>query len=236
MYKFSIIISLYNQRENLESIVKAFKGQSFKDFEVHFCDDHSSDETKEFFKNKPFLGFSYQYHRRKWHIGFQLAKNLNQGIFKAKGEYCVFIMGDSFPHEEYLYILSQYAKPNTVLCGARQQVEKKIDMIVDADYRLKGGLIPNQVALLPVSPFYKTTGNGLCIPTKAIQEIGGWYKIKGYGGDDDLLAAVLFKKGYVFYSLPQAIIYHFHHGFNYQNDKQTKYVKKQIKKLLFVSG
>lgn len=232
MVKFSVIIGLYNHRDNLEIIIDALKSQSFKDFEVHFCDDYSSDGTKKFFKNKPDLGFPYQFHRRGLHKNFILAKNLNQGIFKASGEYCVFIMGDSYPHEEYLNILNQYTKPNIILCGIRQEIDREVNMVVDVDYRLKQGLVPNQVALLPNTPFYKTTGNGLCIPTKAIQEIGGWHKIKGYGGDDDILAAMLFKKGYVFYSLPHAILYHFHHGFNYQNDKQTEYVQKYIKKLL----
>ncbi|MBC8388774.1 MAG: glycosyltransferase family 2 protein [Actinobacteria bacterium] len=235
MVKFSIIIPLFNHKHRISTIIEALEKQTYKDFEVHFCDDKSKDGTKEFFKTLKQPSFPYKYHRRKWRHGMVIARNINQGVYKAKGEYCLIVMGDSYLHPLHLEILSHFTNSKTVLCGVRHQIDSKTNMVVDIDYRIKGGLVPNQVAILAVNPYDKITGNGLCIPTKALKKVGGWFKIQGYGGDDNILAAKLYAKGYVFYSIPSAIIYHYHHGFSFPTNKQIKYVKRKIKKICFGS-
>lgn len=232
MYKFSIIIPLYNHKHRIPLIVETLEKQTYQDFEVHFCDDHSKDGTKEFFKTLGQLSFPYKYHRKKWRNGMVIARNINQGIFKANGEYCLVVMGDSILHEEYLNQLIKFVTPNTVVCGVRQDIDEKYNMVVDTDYRIKNEVIPLQIALLPTYPFLKITGNGLCIPTKSLREVGGWHKIKGYGGDDNILAAKLFKKGHVFFSVPSMVLFHFNHGTTPTSQKRLDYVKRKVEKIL----
>lgn len=226
-FKFSLIIGLFNQSKTLPKLIESLESQTFKDFEVIFCDDKSDDGTKEFFKRYSF-NFRWHYHRLWLKQGMQLSKNLNQGIKKAKGEYCVFIMGDSFPELNYLEVLNEYTSSEKILCGIRVQVENK--RVIEMDWRLRKNIIPPEVVLLPDEPHYKITGNGLCIPMEAMRKYGGWNeRIRGYGGDDNELVARLYYKGYLVWSVPQAILYHNWHIAKVETDKQRDFVRKLIK-------
>ena len=225
--RYSIIIAIYNHKKYLPQIIEAWEKQTYKSFELIFCDDGSNDGTREFFKNK-----KYKYLRQR-HSG-NLGKSINQGIKIAKCKFCTFVMGDSYPNPNYLEVLNNYIKPNAVLCGVRQQIED--DMIIDIDYRIKQGIIPANPVLLAKSPYDKITGNGLTVPTQALKEVGGFPELKGYGGDDNILAAKLFAKGLVFFSIPSAIINHFYHGVSYPTKRRLNYVRRQIKKILYSIG
>lgn len=213
--KFSVIIGLYNHLKYIPKLLESLEKQTFQDFEIHFCDDASTDGTKEFF-NAIEKGDKWQYHRLSgwFKRSSRLAKSLNQGIRKAKGEYCVFIMGDSFPEMNYLEILNDWVKEDRVLCGIRANIDG--NKLVELDYRIRKEVIPQEAVLLPSNPYNMITGNGLSVPTKALGR--GWdTRFEGYGGDDNEVAARLYYKGYLFYSIPQAILYH-----NWHKSGETK--------------
>jgi glycosyltransferase involved in cell wall biosynthesis len=190
--------------------IKALRKQTLQNFEVHFCDDCSNDGTKEFFASKPDLGFPYQYHRLRFKWGIRLAQSINKGIKNAKGEYCVFIMGDSFPETNFLEVIDKHAHPDKILCGIRVNVEN--NKVVEFDWRLRKNPILQKTVLLPKNPFIYLTGNGLVVPTEAFRKYGGWnVKYKGYGGEDNELIMRLYYKGYLAYSIHDAVIYHWYH-------------------------
>lgn len=225
-HKFSVIVGMYNHLKYLPKLIESLENQTFKDFEVIFCDDVSNDGTKEFFENKIF-GFDWKYKCLKKKKGMRLAKNINQGIKEATGEYCVFIMSDSFPELNYLESLAEYATDDRILCGVRIQVEG--NRIVDIEWRIEKGKIPKVVALLTFQPYLAITGNGLVIPTEALRIYGGWNeKIEGYGGDDNELVARLFYKGYLVWSIPHAILYHNYHKSTADNEKNNSIITKLI--------
>jgi glycosyltransferase involved in cell wall biosynthesis len=198
--KFSIITATYNN--DLSRLSEALSKQSFKDFEWIITDDGSKDFKAPKFPHK---------YIRQMDWGMRLAKAINKGIKIAKGEYCVFIMGDSFPDENYLAVLNNFASPENVLCGIRVNVEK--GKIIEMDWRLRKGLIPmTPVLLTDNEPWNLITGNGLVVPTEAFKH-GGWNpKFKGYGGEDNELAARLFFKGYLLWSIPAVLYHEFHFG------------------------
>ncbi len=212
MPKFSIIVGVYNHKETLPILIDALNRQTFKDFEVHFCDDGSDD-----FSRNSILGLQKTF-KYKWisqeHRGMRLARNLNHGIKEAKGEYCVFIMGDSFPEQDYLEILNEWVQPYRMICGVRVQLDKiggKLEG-VDMDWRIKKGLIPKFPSVILGDPFRCFTGNGLTIPTQAFRLYGPWWEaVEGYGGEDNEIVARLFYKGYVPWSVPDLRIYHHWH-------------------------
>jgi len=233
MPKYSIIVGLYNHRNYLPVLIEALKQQTIQDFEVHFCDDISTDSTQWFFKNKPNLPFKWHYHRRIFKNGMELGKNLNQGIRKANGQYCVFIMGDSYPNPNFLELVDQNINPDVMVCGIRQHIDEEEDLVVDVDYRLREELIPPFTTLLPKDAFKRITGNGLVVPTEALREVGGWPEIKGYGGDDNILVTKLILKGYLVMSVPQVVIYHFYHKPKELTKKNKDYVSDTIDNLYF---
>lgn len=227
MPKFSVVVGTYNQEKTLPMLIEALNNQTFRDFEVHFCDDGSDyDVRKEIFaierdgiaQHPAFqkveqvnvnISFPYEVHVQK-HKGMRLAKNINQGIKAARGEYCVFIMGDSFPDPRYLEVLHQFAQPGRVLCGVRYDVDGGKG--VDVDWRLKKAIIPPENAILVANPWSLTTGNGLTVPTAAFRAHGGWDEsFEGYGGEDGELVARLYYKGYTVWSIVDAKLYHHWH-------------------------
>ncbi len=223
--KYSIIVSLFNQLKYLPRLIKSLEEQTFGEFEVHFCDNCSNDGTEEFFEKKHF-NFLWEYHRFKKNTG-NLSKNVNQGIKKAKGEHCLFITGDSFLENNYLEALNNYVYCDSIICGVRFQIDG--NKIVEQEWRLRKNVIPPVAVLLPSNPYNLITGNGLCIPTEAFKKYGMWNeKIKGYGGNDNEIAARLYYKGYLFWSVPQVIIYHNWHKSKVETNEQNVFVYNLI--------
>ncbi len=218
--KFSIIIGAYKQTQYLPTLLEAYNSQTFKDFEVHYCDTRN--EAKKWVKENT----NWHYHSCFSRI---LGKKVNKAIKKVKGDYCVFIMGDSYPHPEFLEIINQYISPNAVVCGSRLQIDE--NKVVSPDWRLLKEVIPPFPTLLAGDQYGRVTGNGLVVPTKAFQNYS-YPVLRKYGGDDDILAAKLFADGYVFYSVPQAIIYHFYHKEKFEDEKTRKLVRRKIKRIL----
>ena len=221
---------MYNQLDNLPKLIESLNNQTFKDFEVHFCDDRSTDGTKEFFSVKQEFNFKHYYHRpffKKY-----LAGNLNQGIKKAKGEHCVFIMGDSFPELNYLEILDDHINEETIVCGIRVQIDGK--RAVDVDWRIAKGFIPQHEALIINSPYDALTGNGLSVPTEAMRKYGMWdTTVKDYGGEDTLLLMNLYYKGYLCKSVPQLVLYHNWHRGQETSKKNIKYLDKKFNEYIY---
>lgn len=211
---------MYNQKATLPALVDSLRRQTFKDFEVHFCDDGSDDGSVEYIKdvktrikNREFWEFGWALHTQR-HKGMRLAKNLNQGIRAAQGEYCVFVMADSFLELDYLETLNKWVQPYRSVCGIRIQLAEVNGKQegVDIDWRVKKNIVPEFAAPIISMPWAHLTGNGLTIPTEALRTYGGWNEdLEGYGGDDNELIARLFYKGYIFWHVPDLRLYHHWH-------------------------
>lgn len=239
-YKFSIIIGHYNHWEYLPRLAEALNMQMFRDFEIHLCDDGSDYDTEkytscevalleEFWRKLHPLIQKHTFIHTQEKKGMRLAKNLNQGISKARGEYCVFIMADSFPEQDYLAVMSDWAKEARILCGVRYQLDEGKG--VDIDWRLKKEKIPPINVLLPVRPYPIITGNGLVVPTEAMRKHGMWNEdIKGYGGDDNELVARLYYLGYTVWSIVDAKLFHHWHKQVGDNPKNKYLVHNLIEK------
>lgn len=208
--KYSIIVACYNSAATLPRLIEALNAQTFKDFEVHFCDDGSTDGTnKDFFLEAALsLALEWEFHAQRNSRSY--AKNLNQGIRAAKGEYCVIINADSFPDIDYLESLNEYVQPHRCICGIRIQMDDGV--AVDLDWRIKKNVIPTFEALIADRPWAHLTGNGLCVPTEAFKEHGFFdERLKVNEGEDNELIARLYFKGYVFMSVPYLRLYHHWH-------------------------
>lgn len=235
MPKFSIIVGVYNQAATLPDLIRSLKGQAFKDFEVHFCDDGSDDSgIEEVLRSEcssaAGRGERWSYHRQE-HKGMRLARNINQGINAARGEYCVFVMADSMLELDYLEILNEYVTENRVVCGIRVQLDRiggKLEG-VDMDWRVKKGLVPEFPSVIIDSPWKCLTGNGLTIPTSALREHGGWCEeIEGYGGEDNEIVARLYYQGYLCWSVPDLRLYHQWHKSQESLHENAKIVSDRV--------
>ena len=227
--KFSIITAVYNHRPYLERLVQSLKSQTLQNFEWHICDDRSNDGSYEYLSETVKERDSWYIHRLnpfKWRA--RLAANWNKGVKHAVGDYCVFITGESFPELNFLEQIDSIAHPDKIICGVRIQV--KDNEVVDIDWRLKKEVIPKATVLLPRNPYNLITGNGLVIPTEAMRKYGGWNEKFSQGGEDNEIVARLYYKGYLVYSVPQAIIYHNYHKSTDISERDEKIAKRCILK------
>jgi len=90
--KISIIIPLYNREKYILRVLRSIQNQSMKDIEIIFIDDFSTDSTKNIIK-------LYQKEDERI-ILIEHSKNegtlisRNDGVFKARGEYIMFVDSD----------------------------------------------------------------------------------------------------------------------------------------------
>lgn len=97
MVKVSVVILNWNSEDYLEDCLKALCAQSFKDFEVVFVDNNSSNGSLEKVK-KAYPNFVYVENSNNY--GF--AKGMNIGISHAKGEYVLLLNTDVYLDSNYL--------------------------------------------------------------------------------------------------------------------------------------
>ena len=99
--KLSVIIPTFNSSNTIERLIHSMSNQIFKDFELIFIDDNSSDDTvniiRKTLENFPMV---HQIHVNETNNGPGYSRN--RGIEKANGDYIVFIDSDDVVREDHL--------------------------------------------------------------------------------------------------------------------------------------
>lgn len=109
MPKISVIIPAYNVEKHIDKCINSVLNQTYRDFEIIFIDDKSTDLTKqiavELLKSQTLI--SYKTILKETNEGISSARNT--GIENASGKYVLFIDSDDWIDEEMLQILSNSA-------------------------------------------------------------------------------------------------------------------------------
>ena len=93
----SVIIVNYNGKKWLNKCLTSISNQSYKNYEIIFVDNASSDDSVEFVKNK----FSnVQIVQNNHNGGFAEGNNL--GFSKSKGEYIILLNNDTYVEKDYI--------------------------------------------------------------------------------------------------------------------------------------
>ena len=119
----SVVIPVFNVEKYVRECVISFLNQSFKEFELIFVDDASSDKTVEIIK-------TFDDERiRIFSIEKSSAANArNFGLSKAKGKWDVFFDGDDFCNNKFLekmYAKAEKFDCDMVICASAEYIEKK---------------------------------------------------------------------------------------------------------------
>ena len=99
MFKYSIIIPVYNSEKTINRCIKSIVEQNYKNFELILVDDGSTDNTYEILK-------SYQRNNDKIVVlhkengGPGKARNL--GLQHCTGDYIIFVDSDDYIEKDYL--------------------------------------------------------------------------------------------------------------------------------------
>jgi glycosyltransferase involved in cell wall biosynthesis len=123
--QISLVINTYEQPDYLERVLRGVSGQRLQPAEVLLADDGSGVETKEVFatwsRGQPFRCE----HAWQEHSGFRRSRILNQAIARARGDYVVFLDGDTIPHPLFLMDHSELGVRGYFVQGHRALIEEK---------------------------------------------------------------------------------------------------------------
>lgn len=232
--RFSVITSVYNQKEQLLVYLEAMKKQTYKDFEIIIADDGSSDGTQEMLLenyvdkvliNNPLKCVS------QLDEGYRLVEILNKAAAAAEGDYLVFIMGDSYPKADFLEQLHGFVADDRLVTGLRNQVNKEQE-IVGTDWRVERVMFDidrDEVQIMTPRPWQLMTLNSMCMPRAAFEKMGGIYpEYKGYGQMDWDMAAWAHFHGMKLFWIPKAVIYHFQHQEKDDTPANIEIFKKRL--------
>jgi glycosyltransferase involved in cell wall biosynthesis len=115
--KVSVIMSAYNEENNIGRAIESILNQTYRDFEFIIINDGSTDRTEEIIKK-------YQKEDNRIHLiskpNTGLADSLNFGIKYSKGKYIARMDADDIAHEDRLRIQSEYldANPEIAMVGS----------------------------------------------------------------------------------------------------------------------
>jgi glycosyltransferase involved in cell wall biosynthesis len=142
MAKVTVVVPNYNHGRFLRARLDCVLGQTYRDFEVVFLDDASTDnslQVVETYRADPRIRFFYN----KVNSG-SVFKQWNKGVALARGEYVWLAESDDLAHPRFLETLVARLdqNPNVGLAYARSQ-------IIDARGKIVGGQDPLIQALHP---------------------------------------------------------------------------------------
>ena len=88
----SIILNCFNGEKFLKKTLDSIKQQSYKNWELIFIDNHSTDNSKLIFKS--YKDKRFKYFKTKKHLSLYSARNF--GVNKSKGDFISFIDADDW--------------------------------------------------------------------------------------------------------------------------------------------
>ncbi|HEX9058803.1 MAG TPA: glycosyltransferase family 2 protein [Clostridia bacterium] len=130
--KVSIIVPCYNAEGTITSTIDSIKAQLYKDFEVIFIDDGSTDNTLDLIW-QCFSGSDITYRIiAQQNSGVSIARNT--GIEASNADYIMFLDADDTYHPTmigYLIELIEKFNADTAFCGFTRNVDDLPDMKFD---------------------------------------------------------------------------------------------------------
>ena len=98
--KFSIITPILNKCLTLQRYIRSIQYQTFKNIEIIFIDDHSTDNTITIIEKLQKKDKRIILLKNKKRKGTLITKNI--GVYKSKGEYLLFVDPDDIISENIL--------------------------------------------------------------------------------------------------------------------------------------
>ena len=213
----SIIVNCRNGSKYLDDCLSSIKNQKFKNWELIFFDNCSTDNSYELYKKYKDKRFRYI----KSNKVLKLYKARNLACKKAEGKYIAFLDVDDWWDVDYLFSRSNEIK-NTkydfLFCENffyfQKQKKFKRNKITRKSKKIYDDLAKNYFVII----------SGLMIKNKFIKKIGYFYEHYNVIGDFELVMRGaelgkfhLIKKGLLFYRI---------HGKNFLNLNRKMYFQE----------
>ena len=203
----SVIVNCHNGERYLEKCIASIISQKYKNFEIIFFDNFSSDNSKKILDNFKDKRIKYFYSG----IKFPLYKARNEAIKKTSGSLIAFLDVDDWWDEEYLSSRSEIFSDvsyDFYYCNANFFYEKNKIFRKYKKYSLPSGKIFNQLA-----EDYFIIISGLIIKKKIFDNIGYFNPKFNIIGDFDFVMKM--SKDYKAHSCTAPMVFYRSHSNNF---------------------
>ena len=207
----SVIMSVYNDSDNLESSISSVLNQDFQDFEFLIMNDGSTDDTQnilnKFSKDKRIKIF-----KNKKNLG--LTKSLNLLLAESKGSYVARQDSDDLSISERFTKQLNYIQNNNLdLCGSRAIIKGSTRITPNRSYYL-----PLNISLKIKNPFIH---GSLIFKKSVIEKVNNYDERFKYSQDYKLIKDV-FLEGYSLGIIKEPL-----YVLNLENNISTNFKEKQ---------
>jgi len=253
MNAISIIISIYNNIDNLELILLGLEKQTVKSFEVIVSEDNNSTETAAFIEScRKKFSFTIK-HISQEDIGFRKTMALNKSVLASEYDYLIFLDGDCIPHEKLVETYLNYLTPTTICTGRRCYLDKSLteklysskDLSLLSVFNILihakrlGHAFYTSPSVMKPKPSKRSRaiiGCNWAIYKQNILDVNGYdedYLQAGEGEDFDIDWRLRrLNDKFVFLNLKhQAITYHLYHERNYSGEDIDKSEEMKLEKM-----
>ncbi len=131
--KTALIISTYNQHEQLRKSLLGVLAQTERNFETIVADDGSTPETAEAIAQPEFAPLRIKH---VWipDRGWRKPRVMNLAVAQTDADYCVFLDGDTIPRNDYVESHLRNSRPQCYLSGARINIVPELhERLTDDD-------------------------------------------------------------------------------------------------------
>lgn len=131
--RVSVIITTFNQPEQLEKVMWGYAGQRGAHFELIVADDGSEPETTEVVDRvarATGLDVLHVWHEDR---GFRKTEILNRAIVAASGDYLIFSDGDCIPRDDFVAWHAYLARPERFLSGGYIKLPREVSARISVD-------------------------------------------------------------------------------------------------------
>jgi len=237
----SVIIPIYNRRDNLRLVLAALDRQSLREFEVVISDDGSSDNPVEVLHEFD-VGLDLKYVWQQ-HRGYRLSKVRNNGARIATGAALVFVDSDvmlnryALEHYRNIFVVT----PSLIVGGRYdwlppiREYEDGMEVvgIQGPDPRCEDptflGWDDTETGLRTRYALHLYGGNQL-IPKEVYESLGGYDEnMVGHGGEDAEFGMRAEEAGFMALFTEKVIGWHLYHHRDQARNKQE--VAKNIEYL-----
>lgn len=146
MFKFSIIVPIYNAEKYLEQCITSIIVQEYRDYELILVNDCSTDASLKICEKYAKMYFNIKIINQDMNRGVSAARNV--GIEASKGTYILFVDSDDFVVPTYLSTINRFIEEQNVelltfghynyVDGGEQFIQKSLsDMNCSVSYKEK---------------------------------------------------------------------------------------------------
>jgi len=250
--RLSLIVATYNAPRELDLVLHGIARQSLLADEVLIADDGSRDDTRELISGwRARLPVPLQ-HVWQEDVGFRKSRVQNDAVRRARGEYLLFLDGDSIPHRHWIADHVRAARERRVLCGRRVRLGPELSRrVTPAD--VTSGTLENPLGIVFKSAFAKDSkrallgvrlppllerafhprsrklmGVNVSMAKATFCAVNGYDEaFEHYGGEDLDLEIRLRRSGFELYPLlNRAVVYHMYHPMKPFTAESTALVNK----------